>query len=338
MNGQNQQLDLFKQRLPKKPYCADDLAAGLFIRSVSTAIKHLHIQPNHPNSKLWLLFDIDRATGPEELTDELLLPAPTLWVQNPKNHHAHALYGLENAVHLNADSSQAAIRYASAVDVALSQKMDADAGYAGLVCKNPLHKYWRTYTTGGTYDLSDLSEYVDLNSFSDKRKNLPGVGLGRNCTLFDRLRKWAYKAIRQGWSQYERWLMAVEQRAVGYNDFLAPLDISEVKHIAKSVAKWTYKNFSPTQYDAYIDRLKAFSHSSEEQSRKGKIGAPAAAKVKRDKREKQIHQAIDALQNRGEKVTKSAVARMVGVDRRILNKCYADIFDVEKWDLRPNIR
>jgi hypothetical protein len=263
-----EQLKLFRNNLPKKPYCTNDPSWGLIIRSAETASKYRHIQPNNPNSKLWLLFDIDRATDPEELTDDLLLPAPTIWVQNPENKHAHALYALETPIHMNDDSSHKAIRYAAAVDVSLSQKMKADAGYAGLICNNPLNEHWRTYVIGGSYDLHDLSEYVDLRPFNDRRKNLPDIGLGRNCTLFDRLRKWAYKAIRQGWPDYERWLMAVEQRSIGYNDFSTPLDSREVQQIAKSVARWTHRNLTPGGFEAFIKD----THTPELQAIRGKKG------------------------------------------------------------------
>ena len=244
-----EQLELFRGNLPRKPYCTDDLGQ-LQIRSVAHAVKRRYIQPNHPNSKLWLLYDIDRATGPEEVTDDLNLPAPTIWVKNRANGHAHALYALETPVHMNPSSSAQAIRFAGALDVAMSAALDADPGYAGLICKNPLHSFWETYTLGNVYDLAELAEYVDLNRFSDRRRNLPDVGLGRNVTLFERLRTWAYRAIRQGWPHYEQWLRACESRAQGYNDFEAPLPLSEVKATAKSVAKWTHKNMSPAGFSA----------------------------------------------------------------------------------------
>ncbi|WP_181963290.1 primase C-terminal domain-containing protein, partial [Klebsiella pneumoniae] len=70
-------------------------------------------------------------------------------------------------------------------------------------------------------------------------------GLGRNCTLFDRTRKWAYRAIRQGWPEYGQWLQACYERASAYNlQFAAPLDENEVAGIAQSIAKWTSKNFN----------------------------------------------------------------------------------------------
>ncbi|MCV5707806.1 primase C-terminal domain-containing protein, partial [Escherichia coli] len=70
-------------------------------------------------------------------------------------------------------------------------------------------------------------------------------GLGRNCTLFDKTRRWAYRAIRQGWPEYDQWLQACYERASAYNlQFALPLDENEVMGIAKSIAKWTECNFS----------------------------------------------------------------------------------------------
>ncbi|WP_350624559.1 primase C-terminal domain-containing protein, partial [Pseudoalteromonas sp. 24-MNA-CIBAN-0067] len=65
------------------------------------------------------------------------------------------------------------------------------------------------------------------------------------CNLFDYLSTWAYKAIRQGLSEYERWLEACLTRAEGYNKktFKEQLPHSEIKATAKSVARWTHKNF-----------------------------------------------------------------------------------------------
>ncbi len=57
------------------------------------------------------------------------------------------------------------------------------------------------------YDLARLSDYLDLSSYNG-RKSLPEYGLGRNCTLFEKTRLWAYKAIRQGWPDYPEWLAA----------------------------------------------------------------------------------------------------------------------------------
>ncbi|WP_299262102.1 replication initiation protein, partial [uncultured Kushneria sp.] len=143
------------------------------------------------------------------------------------------------------------IRYAAAVDCALRAVLDADEGYSGLICKNPLNGFWRVSEWATQlYSLADLDGWLDLSAYSDRRKRLPDYGLGRNCNLFERLRHWAYRAIRQGWPDYDRWFEAVYQRAKAYNDFTDPLSESEVRHTARSVAKWTHQNLSPSGFAA----------------------------------------------------------------------------------------
>ncbi|RMD08408.1 replicase, partial [Klebsiella pneumoniae] len=109
------------------------------------------------------------------------------------------------------------------------------------------------------YDLAWLSDYLDLSSYNG-RKSLPEYGLGRNCTLFEKTRLWAYKAIRQGWPDYPEWLAACVDRASGYNaQFEQPLPANEVRHTAKSIAKWTHQHLSPAGF-------------REEQARRGAKG------------------------------------------------------------------
>ncbi|MWL48260.1 primase C-terminal domain-containing protein, partial [Escherichia coli] len=82
-------------------------------------------------------------------------------------------------------------------------------------------------------------------------------------------RKWAYRAIRQGWPEYEQWLQACYERASAYNlQFSAPLDENEVRGIAKSIAKWTFNIFSKEKFEAYVRD----SHSSKIQSIRGRKG------------------------------------------------------------------
>ena len=245
MQPKYHQLDLFKGSLPEKPYCTNDPTFGLRIRSVDHALRHRYLQPNHPNSKIWLVYDIDRPTCVSEITDEYNLPPPHFFVQNKANQRAHAFYGLETAVHMNPQSSLKAIRFAAAVDCAFTVTMDADGQYSGLVAKNPAHEHWRTYTINSApYDLGEMAEFVDLDKYGDRRRAMPETGLGRNVNLFNRLRQWAYKAIRQGWPNPTQWDRAVHQRAIGYNVTDNPLPHNEVRHIAKSVSTWTYKHFS----------------------------------------------------------------------------------------------
>ena len=105
------------------------------------------------------------------------------------------------------------------------------------------------------YTLDWLADFLDLNAANDK-EIVADYGLGRNCTLFDRTRKWAYRAIRQGWPEYDQWLQACYERACVYNlQFAAPLDENEVSAIAKSIAKWTGKTFQKKPFLLMLRKL-----------------------------------------------------------------------------------
>ena len=242
-------LTLFEKRLPKKPYSTDYLGAGLNINSVKQAIKARYIQHNGPTHQYWLVFDVDRMGAAFDWLDKAC-PPPNFTVKNPANGHAHLFYGLQVSVRTAPDGSASALRYAAAVESALRAKLDADPGYSGLVSKNPLNPFWQVAIwEENLYTLEDLESWLDLSVKNTKSQQ--EYGLGRNCTLFEKLRTWAYRAIRQGWPEYGRWLEAVQQRAEAYNDFKTPLQLSEVRATAKSVAKYTHKNFSETGFSRW---------------------------------------------------------------------------------------
>ncbi|SYU79046.1 plasmid replication protein [Klebsiella pneumoniae] len=159
------------------------------------------------------------------------------------------------------------LRYAAAVENALRKKLEADAGYSGLICKNPNHGHWKIAVwQPELYTLDWLADFLDLNAANDK-EIVADYGLGRNCTLFDKTRKWAYRAIRQGWPEYEQWLQACYERASAYNlQFASPLDEKEVGAIAKSIAKWTSIKFDE---DKFVEYVRA-THTPEIQSVRGK--------------------------------------------------------------------
>lgn len=244
-------LALFRQRLPRRPYHTDTLGDGLRIRDIQRALAARYIQPNGPTHRYWLVYDVDRSVAALDWNDRGA-PPPTIVAQNPENGHAHLIYGLNVPVRTAPDARSGPLRYAAAVDCALRTLLDADAGYAGLICKNPLHPFWRvTEWEPRLYELGDLDSWLDLEQYGDRRKRLPDYGLGRNCNLFDRLRRWAYRAIRQGWPDYDRWHEAVLVRARAYNDFETPLPESEIRASAKSVARYTHRNFNPAAFSAW---------------------------------------------------------------------------------------
>jgi hypothetical protein len=255
-----QQLDLFSDvtRWPRKPYCSDDLEAGLRIRSLKQALTKSYIQANPPHLRVWSIFDVDRPGAALSWEDQNL-PMPSWVTINKKNAHAHLVWGLSAPVLVESvEARQAPIRYLLAVESAFRAKLQADVGYSGLITKNPSHPLWRTLRgPHDFYDLAYLSEFVDLPKFLPKQgAKLEEIGLGRNCILFDFLRLWAYKAVRAHRDQrnFVLWQAQVYDRALNRNaDFRNPLDPKEAWHIAKSVTKWVWK-MDPVAEAAFLKR------------------------------------------------------------------------------------
>jgi len=264
----NAALELFNERLPHKPYFSDDLHFGVRIAGKERAILAKYIQFNQPHAMFWLGFDVDRAGAAIDWSDRNA-PAPTLTITNPDNGHAHLLYALQTSIRTAPDGKMKPLRYAAAVENALRKKLEADAGYSGLICKNPNHGHWKIAVwQQELYSLDWLADFLDLNAANDK-EIVADYGLGRNCTLFDKTRKWAYRAIRQGWPEYDQWLKACYERAYAYNKQLSlPLDDNELVGIAKSIAKWTINHMDHCSFLEYVEK----THTSEIQAKRGRSG------------------------------------------------------------------
>lgn len=240
---------IFQSRLPRRPYCSNDLSHGLVIRPAVTALQHRHLQPNAPLETAWLVFDLDYP-GAAFAWEKANLPPPTLTVSNPENGHAHLFYGLTTPVGMSDAARDAPIRFAAAVQAAFLAKLCADTGYAGLIAKNPFHDAWRALWVQHLYDLGEMADYVELPK---RRAQQEVLGLGRNCTLFDELRTWAYQWVREykrNDANAEQWLRAVLGQGEKLNSFNVPLSFNEVKAVAKSIAKWTWRNFSDAAFSA----------------------------------------------------------------------------------------
>ena len=266
------QLQLFSSRLPAKPYYTDDLFCGLNIAKAEIARKAKYIQHNGPTHLYWMAFDIDRPGASIDWHDRGA-PAPNLTVKNQANGHAHALYALDTPIRTAPDGRVAPLRYAAAVENALCGLLDADRGYAGLIVKNPLHKHWQVHEWNDrAYELGELADYLDLSTPAKRKTIVEDYGLGRNCTLFEELRKWAYRAQRQGWPDYRQWLDACLVRAQMINlQFTSPLPLSEIRATATSVAKWTSKRMGEGDFEYYV----ASTHTSEVQAYRGKLKGKA---------------------------------------------------------------
>jgi len=275
MGAAVQQLEIFSQRLPKKPYYTDDLATGLRIVAKATAQKARYIQPNGATHKYYLVFDVDRAGAAIDWADRKA-PAPNITVMNRENGHAHLIYCLHVSVRTAPDASLKPLKYAAAVERALRHALDADVGYSGLICKNPLNDHWQVAVwEQNSYTLDWLADCLDMTA-SEARRVDYAYGLGRNCQLFEKTRQWSYRAIRQGYPDYPQWLDAAIQRVEAYNlQLTTPLSAAECATIGKSVAKWTYQRFNE---QGWLDWV-AKTHTPEIQAVRGRKGGKIGGKI-----------------------------------------------------------
>jgi len=264
-------LALARDRLPFKPYCTDDLSAGVYVRPAGTALKKAYIQVDPPGRVSVLVFDVDRGCAVLSW-DDAGLPLPSWTAQSPDSGRAHIAYVLDSPV-WTAYSARAA-RYAEAIYRAYRDRLNADPGYARLITKSPWSSSWRvTAWRSEPYDLAELAEYVDPGRHVRRHTASLG-GLGRNSDTFDTLRHWSYAAIRGYWRPggYDAWHAAVldecERRAaaVCLEHAKGPLPWSEIRATAKSVARWTWKHLSPAGWADLIER----THTPERQAARGR--------------------------------------------------------------------
>ncbi|UOO93766.1 replication initiation protein [Vitreoscilla stercoraria] len=233
------------QSLPRKPYCSDNLSTGIYPRLQRIAITKRYIQLNPPSMQHWLVFDIDRPNSAYAWYDANL-PTPFAVVVNESNTHCHIIYRLESPVCTSDLAHEKPLRYLDAIQRAYTAKLQADVNYSGLIAKNPFSQnHWRVIycAVNALYTLDYLAEWVDLTQVPKRCKNASeAVALGRNCYLFDSLRKVAYKSIREyRTGKVDTWRSHILDQAMSMNVFSEPLPHSEIKGIAKSVANWTWK-------------------------------------------------------------------------------------------------
>jgi len=274
----NDIVNTFIQRLPDKPYHTNELGK-LKIASKETALKYRYIQFNDVAFYRFLVFDIDRPAAALSW-ENANLPAPNIAVVNPDNTHAHLFYYLENPVCKTRNAHLKPFLYLKAIYQAYVFRLQADLAYAGLIAKNPLNPAWNTWFIHNyLYPLSELADYVELRKLISK-KALNKDFAGRNDSLFNTVRVWAYSA-RYSYKNYSDFYKAVFDYTSSLNQlFTIPLPASEVKSIANSISKYAWQNFTAESRQNLINR----THTSELQAERGKRSGIARLKKNEDKR------------------------------------------------------
>ena len=305
--------------LPDRPYCSNNLKQGLQIRTKKTAFeKYIYIQLNKYYAICYLTFDVDREGAGAEWYFELDLPAPTFVTINPENLYAHLVYELITPVLLWENARQKPIEWLNAVRRAWTEALRADTGYNGLISKNPNSSHWHILDFNARYDLGELSEAVTIKDHhyqTPKGFREDFAGEGRNNFLFEVGRFYSYQ--KKDSCKNETALQDVlftHIYNVNFTEFATPLSMNEVRHIAKSIAKftWKYRNTISGGYerkttDEELREIRTANAYQGHETRK------AATKEK-------ITKAFDKALREGIKLTQTNIAKLSGLGVRTVRR------------------
>lgn len=299
---------------PKKPYCTDDLSHGVVIRPLATALRKRYVQINQPAQQHYLIFDVDKVAGAWAWDTENL-PPPS-WTVTGSSGHGHIVYTLKERVCRSAAARPGPMRWVKAIRDAITARLGADAGYAGLVTRNPLHPEAHTWhgppSAQAGYELGYLAEHVtrELAALAARKNTAEAkaaraaeaaaaAGFGRNKTLFDTLRHYAY-SIGSAHSTLDSLRFALTLYATSQNVGLfegRALAESEVRHIVKSVAKYVHER---------RDKSASYKAFTERQSERGK--ASGVARI-----DKRAEARAEARQRHEAGETQAQIAQALGV-------------------------
>lgn len=314
------------ENLPLKPYCSNQLSSGLKIRPKPIAKADAYLQLNSPWVLRYLVFDVDYE-GAALSWDWVGLPVPTLIAQNPENGHAHLYYELETPVLLWENARQKPIQFCKAIRRAMTDKLEADAGFVSPVSKNPFSSRWRCFIDDVRYGLWDLEDWVYLlpQHFQERRGQREGfASLGRNCYLFLEGRFYAYEQVSHCAmirELYDRVYAYIE--AVNVKTFADPLPENERRHITKSISKWTWQHRE--NFLGYSSRHRRKTKDDEELLARQVQSAHHTNQIRKAATEEKIRKAIFQFLREGRRITKAAIAQEVGISREAIHRYYAHL-------------
>jgi hypothetical protein len=231
------------------------LATNNFERGVSRvprerALTYRNLQVNPRSHVFSLVIDVDHPDAMVRAFNTEL-PKPH-WVCESPSGRAHVGYMLEVPVTRNNTSNRRPEYLLAQVECSLIRELDGDPSYNGLLTKNPVHPDWETHWGASELStLASMAKQLKLEPNPTRHVLTPDSGsYGRNVTMFNGTRLWAYEAVRRYWGDSANdFFIATLNHATMLNLSLPnPLSAAEVKGIAKSVAAWTWSEFTPETF------------------------------------------------------------------------------------------
>lgn len=256
--------------LPLWPLASDNLLTGVYRHARGDAMRRRYIEANPQALSNLLVVDIDHEDAAMRTLWHRQAWWPNAVVENPTNGHAHAVWALSEPITRTEYGRRKPLAYAAAVTEGLRRSVDGDTGYSGLLTKNPAHDDWDALWCNGDrlYSLDELAGHLTeaghMPPASWKRtKRRNQTGLGRNCSIFETARTWAYREIRNHWFDSEGLHAAISAHVHELNtEFPEPLPTSEARAIAASIHRWITTQSriwadGPAVYEATFSTIQA---------------------------------------------------------------------------------
>lgn len=316
-------LDRFYNSLSNKVLATDDFNKGTRILSKKSAADKKYISNNRKVVK-YLTFDIDSCFA-LDMIDDALIPTPTIISENPEKHTAHFFYELDNSVTFFENSRLKPQKFLADVENGLTNLLKADKNFNNIIVKNPLSNFHTIHTFNSIYDLNELNEYVvNHKKINVKETNREVIGRGRNCDMFDRVRYFAYQEVFKEKHNFESLCYCLQNKAESMNTYQNPLSLTEIRHICKSVAKWTIEN-KLTLKNGYTPCADLFSADWEflDTKDKQKKSAEYTHKKRRDEKHILIDKAIDFILSNKIKSTHKNISKYSSIPVKSLSR-YSD--------------
>lgn len=274
--------------LPLWPYASDELYRGIYRMGRTPALEHRYIEANPQAMSNLLVVDIDHPDAFLRAVQDRGGCVPNCVTERRSNGHAHAFWAMQQPITRTEYAHRKPLAYAAAVTEGLRRSCDGDKAYSGLMTKNPVHDDWdAAWLTDRLYTLDELVEHLREHDFMPPaswqrtRRRAP-VGLGRNCTIFETARTWAYREVRKCPDRSpasSRWLYkAIAAEVHGQNaGFSEPLPEREAEGIAASIHRWI-----TTRSRMWLDGAAVYEATfSTIQSARGRKGGTASGKARR---------------------------------------------------------
>ncbi|GAA4826475.1 replication initiation protein [Tomitella cavernea] len=231
--------------LPLWPYASDELWKGIYRTNRTDALGRRYIEANPQAISNLLVVDIDHPDALLRAICDRHGWLPNAVVENRANGHAHAVWALLEAITRTEYARRKPLAYAAAVTEGLRRSVDGDKAYSGLMTKNPVHDDWEaSWLTDRLYSLDELAGnlteagVMPPASWQRTRRRNP-VGLGRNCTIFETARTWAYREMRHHFGDPAGLYTAISTHVHLLNaEFSEALPVNEAECIAASIHRW----------------------------------------------------------------------------------------------------